>query len=188
MSRAMSDEARFELAMAAAGRARRNRPTALVVAGAAALALAAVLTIWGVSARATAWAALKREQGASASLDLLRAEWERLDEAQREGGDSQAGRVIRDLQAQMESLATRAGMKAIPNHPRIPTPSLRGGVQVYEYHYSEVRDPELKALVEWMRLATTEIPGLEVYSVILTPEANNWKLDVTFRRWQREGT
>jgi hypothetical protein len=183
----LSEDARFELAMAAAGRARRNRPTALLLAAGAAVVVAFLAAMWGIAARASAWSALVREQRASANLDRLSAEWSRLEDAKGEG-DPRAGGAYPGIQTKMEALAITAGMKAAPNHPRTPNAQKSGTIQIFEYHYIDVRDAELKALMEWMRLATAEIPGLEVTSVVLTPEATSWKLDVTFRRWERVGS
>jgi len=120
-------------------------------------------------------------------VDQMGKEWEKLDQQEREGGPGGAsgvGRPITDLYSRMEQLATRAGIKDKPQPPR-PSESTRGAVKVVEYNYSNVKDPSLKALLEWARLATAEIPGMEVYGLTLKPDPNNWNLTITFRRWER---
>jgi hypothetical protein len=36
-----------------------------------------------------------------------------------------------------------------------------------------------------VEIATRDVPGLEVYSVRIRPETNQWDLNVTFSRWER---
>jgi len=184
----LGDDARFELAMRAAGRARRNRPTALLVASAAAFVVALAAAAWGFSTRASARSAFVREQSDRAQIERLSAELTQLEERQRQAADAGAMRPIPDLYSRLEALATRAGMKSRPAPPQ-PVPSARpGGITVTEYLYRDVRDPYLGSLLEWLRLAVTEIPGLELYGLTIKPEPNNWNLDVTFRRVERTGS
>ena len=96
------------------------------------------------------------------------------------------GGQMADLLSQLEGLATRAGLKEKPNPPR-QNPQTRSGVTVTEYYYTNVKDASLKPLLEWLRLATAQIPGLEVYGLNLRPDPNNWNMTVTFRRWERKG-
>jgi hypothetical protein len=188
-SRGLSDEARFELAAAAAGRARRNRPTALLVFAGLALVVSLVGAAWGFSARATARAAFTREQHDNAEVQQLTAEWARLDKAEHEAGDTGVGKPLSDLYSRIQTMARNAGMKETTMTPRTPTNETRpGGLTVTTYPYADIKDPELKALMQWMANATSDIPGLELYEVKLSPDANNWTLGVTFRRWTKTGS
>jgi hypothetical protein len=53
----------------------------------------------------------------------------------------------------------------------------------------DIRDPSMEALVQFMQRAVAEVPGLEVQSIQIKPEAQVWYLQVKFARWERlEGT
>lgn len=189
MSRAaMSDEARYELTMAAAARARANRPSALVAGAVVLLILAVVAMAWGLVARARAMSDLRAAQSEQARVEGLVGEWTALVDAERTqaGGKVGLGARISDLYTRMEQYATRAGLAKRPDTPREnPTTRPNTNIRVIEYSYTNVKDPSLKALLEWVRIATAEVPGLEVYGITLKPDPNNWTMNVTFRRWER---
>lgn len=182
---ALTDDARFELAMGAAARERRNRPVALVIAAGLVLIIAAVVAATGIAGRASARARLKLVQQDQASVERMAADWAALDA--QAGASSSLGQPMPKLMSTLEDLAVgRAGMKEKPKTPRTAPQPPRNGIVVTEYFYSDVRDPSLAALVEWVRLAT-EIAGLEVTSLDLTPDKQQWTMSVTFRRWERAG-
>lgn len=183
----VGDEARFELALAASGRERANRPRALVVGAVLALVLALLAAVWGLSSRRAARASLRAAQAEQVQVDEMLKEWDTLERLEREGGPGGAagiGKPIDGLYSKMEQLATRAGIKDKPQPPR-PIENNRPPLKIIEYNYTNVKDASLKALLEWPRLASAEIPGMEVYGLTLKPDPINWTLNVTFRRWER---
>jgi hypothetical protein len=188
MSRAaaMGEDAKFELAMAAAGRERINRPRALLVLAVVVMLVALVAAAWGLASRRSARASLTRALADQAAVETMAADWKKLLDEERDAGSEMMGKRMPDLLTQIEARATRAGLKDKPSPPR-QNPQTRAGVTVTEYYYTNVKDPSLKALLEWLRLTTAEIGGLEVYSLNLRPDPNNWNMTVTFRRWERGG-
>jgi hypothetical protein len=178
-------DARFELAMAASAHERANRPRALVAGAVVALVAAALLALWGLSTLRTAKASLRATLGEQVDVEQMTGEWAHLDQQEHDGGSIPGlGRPVDGLFSKMEQLATRAGLKDKPQPPRsseIP----RGGVKVIQYTYDNVRDASLKALLEWIRLANAEIPGMELDSLTLKPDPTNWTARVVFRRWER---
>jgi hypothetical protein len=184
--RRLSEESRFELTLAAAAKERRNRPVAALVLAGLVLAGAAVFAMYAVGVRAGARSELRRALADQAESEVRAAEWVRMsqggDQTPRVGGRSEF-RVSR-----MEELATRAEMKNRPNAPASPEDKSRPGIVLHRHVYTGVQDPSLAALVEWVRLATEEIAGLEVESLKVRPEPVGWRMDVTFRRWERAGT
>jgi hypothetical protein len=70
---------------------------------------------------------------------------------------------------------------------RTPVETKGAGVQRVRFEYRAVRDEKLEALLGWLGQATEDIPGLEVFSVTIKPEAAGWLMDVVFTRWERTG-
>jgi hypothetical protein len=186
--RGLSDDARFELAMNAAGHARRNRPATLLIGAGAVLALSAVAAALGWSARLSARRAYVREQTERAQVDRLSAEWVRLDEATKQNAGAEATRPLTNLVSTVESCARNAGLKQIPQPPRTNNNPRGPGVVQIDYVYNDVRDASLPALLEWIRQSTVQVPGLEVTDLSLHPQATEWSVNVTFRRVEKAGS
>ena len=186
MSR-IGDESRFELVQAASGRERANRPLGLVIIACLALAIAFLSAIWALSSRRAAMSDLRATLAEQTDVEQMTEEWKRLDRLEREGGPGGGaglGKQVDHLYDKMEQLAVRAGIKDKPQPPR-PIETPRPPIKVIEYAYTGVKDPSLKALLDWTRLASAEIPGMEVYGITLKPDPTNWSMNVTFRRWER---
>lgn len=181
----IGDEVLAEMAVAAAMREQRNRPTALVVIAVALLASAVVATAWGLSSRASAVRALRRgvQEHADAQrlIDEL-ASLRRINEA-----SGPAGEPIPDLTlwGKLDELATSCGLPK-PQQPTMRTTPV-GRVDVKTYTYQNVRSENLGALLEWVRSASESVPGLEVFGVQLRSDATGWTLSATFRRLEHKG-
>ncbi|MFN0134061.1 MAG: hypothetical protein ACKVW3_16220 [Phycisphaerales bacterium] len=183
----LSDDARFELGMIAAGHERRSRPIGLFVVVCAALLLALVLAGTGLASRAAARARLRAALADQARAEQLAAELSQIEQQAKDALKGSTGAPIANLYSQMETFATRAGLKERPKTPRANTET-RGGVVVNLYTYADIKDASLPALMEWLRLATSPddgIRGLEVYGLNLRPSPTDWTMTVTFRRWER---
>jgi len=181
----LSEEARFELSLSAMGRERWNRPVAMLVLAVALLLAAGLFALYAVGSRASARADLAKALEDQAHVEVKLVEWKQLSES--EGAAPQSGKAGFKVSV-MEDLATRAGMKTRPNAPRAQDDKSRPGVVMYRHFYTEVRDPSLANMVEWVRLACAEIAGLEIDSLAVRPEPAGWKMEVTFRRWERTGS
>lgn len=186
-AKGLSDDARFELAMNAAGHARRNRPTALVAASGAVFAASLIAALWGFSARVAAREAYRHEQADLAQVEVLKTEWTRLDESAKQAGSADATKPFPYLQSTIESCARNAGLKNVPQPPHL-TANPRGPMTSNEYLYQDVKDPSLPALLEWIRQSMQQVPGLEVYQLVLRPQATDWSVNVTFRRLEKSGS
>jgi hypothetical protein len=188
----LGDEARFELSLAALSQERRNRPRGIVIAAIGAVALAVLFAGYGVRARSSARAELRRTLTDQVLVERLSGEWAALEAQERDprAGGGGGRQPIPNLLTRMEDLAVQAGLER-PRQPRVGTPEVRGGVRVTQYHYGEGSNPithaSLETLLEWLRLAEGEELGMEVVGLSLKPDANNWKMTVTFRRWERAG-
>ncbi len=177
---------RFELASQAAGAERSKRPrhwivlAGLLLAGSLASGVAAFQSSRDAGLLLSRQKALAEETLQSAGR--LRA----LQTAAASGGPS-----ISEPSTQVLSRIERAGIDAglrdpvkLPKETRKDQP--RPGVAALATRWTyEVRDPSLPIVLEWIKLCTQTVPGLEVQSVVVRPEANVWLVTVVFVKWER---
>jgi len=182
----LSEDERFELTARASAQEAGNRPRGLVILGGV-LVLGSLLTaVLGWWSKASAEEHYRNRADEAFRVQRLVAEWRDLTQTETEGASSEKYQPIEGILSRMESLATRAGIKAVPQTPSQPNqPNIAGG-EMKRYRYQNVRDDSLQALIDWMRLATTEIPGMELEEISeLKSEGNGWRMTVIFRRWER---
>lgn len=180
----MDDDARFELAMAAAARERRNRPRALLLGSGLLLAAAGTAAVLGLSARGTAQSFYRLQQIDAAQVERMVAEYRDLSGRQDVGPEmGPMPYIFSDLSA----LAQQAGLQQSIRPPTTFDNTMSGSLKSVEYRYVNVQDPSLEAILRWLLLAEQQIQGLEVYEIpSLKPLPNgNWQIDVTLRRWER---
>jgi hypothetical protein len=182
----ISEDTRVALMMAASARERSSRPRSLVLMALLLLTIAGGAALLGLKARDQARSDLRRWLGTQAETERLVGEYKELDTRLKASGDVQAGRKISDLFSRMEGLAVRAGLKDKPALPKEQTVSQRNGITIRETTYENIRDPSLKAMLDWASLATTEIPGLEVWSMRLQAESSGWTMRIVFHRWEKQ--
>lgn len=187
----LSDEARFELAMSAAARERRNRPRMFLVLGAAAIIVAGVAAAMGLKARGAAREILAEERASTVQAERLLKELAAMQQKDLGAGSGHGiGQPYPNLMSRLEELGQQAGLeKAVKK----PVDSKQSGgkippdVVVRQYDYSNMNDPSLANLLDWVRKACADVPGLEVYGLTLKAEPTGWTFSVTFRRWERTG-
>jgi hypothetical protein len=182
----MNDDTRFEMAMAAAGRERRNRPVVLVVLAAGALLLSGVAALAGLVSRAAATGEYQDQLDTASRTDALLMQFKQLQQSALTGEERSAHEPIPLIITRMGDAAVRAGLTQ--PIPQGESATERAGVTIKEYRYTGIRADSLKPLLEWVRLAVEDVPGLELYQIpSLNPEPNGWTMSVTFRRWERKG-
>lgn len=186
----MLEETRLSAAAAAARAERRNRPRHLLLLAIALLVFAAALLGWSMLSRSAAAAAFKTEQERAqqivTKIDQLQAI---QDEADSAGATPREGESIHNRLSRFQELGEQAGLKNPPSVPQGKNSDRTavGGFVQRRLTYA-VRDESLDNLLAWMRMAVEDIHGLEVQSVRLTPEANQWSLNVVFSRAERAST
>lgn len=184
----LGEDARFDLSLGAAARERRNRPIAIVALAAGFVLATLVFALYSVSARASSRRDLIRALDDQSHTEVLVDEWKKLVRAEADLPRGGAGQPGEFKISKMEDLSVRALMKSKPNTPRTLEDKTHLGVVISRYYYTEVRDPLLGTMLEWVRLGCAEISGLEVEGITLHPEPAGWRMDVTFRRWERAGS
>ena len=181
-------ESRDALVSAAAGNERRNRPVYLVAVAVVLLAACLVSLAASLWAVGTASREFSRERAAATTLASAVG---RLKELEGQAGGGEKGPAPNDkILTMLQGAAERAGLENSKTlMPRPSPPENRGaGVQRVKFEYDAVRNEELEPLLLWLRYATEDIQGIEVYSVTLRPDANAWIMKVVFQRWQRAGS
>ena len=104
-------------------------------------------------------------------------------------GQAQAGpdglAPIDDFLSRVEGYARDAGLESTPAIPVTRHDRLRGLIRV-RHIYTNITDPSLGALFDWIKLTQDKVPGLFVLSLALNPAGNRgWSMDITFARWER---
>jgi len=181
----MTEDERYDGAAIAAASERRNRPRHYVVLGVLALAISAAALLGAWSSRASAREQLRTRQKELADINSLGAELNAL-QAERvlRSDDNDIFRTPTNMLSRLEALASEAGLVSTPPVPVERPMKLEAGTR-REWPYS-VTDPSLDALLSWVRLATERIPGTFPQTIELRPAGSNWRLSVTFARYERQ--
>lgn len=185
-TRRMSEDERYEQAMAAAASERRNRPRHLLLIPLGLFCLAGLVLAIAIFSHETARIRLENqtqqyERLVSGVVELR--EFEARDES---GNTREQFAPIPDLLSRMESYASQARLGETPKVPQQRKDRTQGAVR-QRYVYTNVTDRSLEAMLDWLRLSQDNVPGLFVYSITLRPVASRgWSMDVTFARWERE--
>jgi hypothetical protein len=178
------EDARLEQAAQAARTARRNQPRGLLVASGVLLLAMALYVLFALASRNSAAEAMESAKA-------------RAEEAVRYAGELKALRAMAQtnpgatasatqLRSRLEQAGVESGLSKVVPLPNERTETLIPGLGSRQYKYDyELTDPNLAALLAWVERAVEVVPGLEVYGISLRPEANHWRLRVTFSRWQK---
>jgi hypothetical protein len=178
------EDARLDQAAEAARMARRNQPKGLLVV--AGLLLAAMLLYLVFAAFSL--------QAANKDLNAMRG---RAEDAVRYAGELKALRALgainpavtssaSQLRTRVEQAGLDAGLSQTVKLPIERAESVIVGLGSRQYKYTyDITDPNLGALLAWVQKSVAAVPGLEVYGIKLKPEPNQWRLTVTFSRWQK---
>lgn len=182
-----ADDTRFELAAQAASHERRNRPRLLVFLAAGALLITAITALTGLAGRSRAAGRYQDALDAQARVNAMLQQVAALNNSEAAAGSGAAHDPYPIIYTKIEDAALRAGL-ARPSPPTEPDPQRTGGVIIRQYAYTNVRHDSIGPLLEWLRLAVADVPGLELFQIVsLKPDAAGWNMSVTFRRWERTG-
>lgn len=175
---------RFDHSMAAQRSEQANRPRIYVVLALVALIGCVLALLWSWSSYASARRALVAEQATAARAVELAGRLQALKLASVSDSGPRANEPVDRLLSRLESIGRDAGLKnGVPLPGRNRGLTQQGMVQV-KLNY-ELRDISLGALLVWVERAMDEVPGLEVFSLSLRPESQQWVLKVQFSRWER---
>lgn len=179
----LGEDDRFQVEMVAHAVERRNRSTSLFLAALLVLVLCTVFWFFGWRAKTTAISRLRSQQRESATIE---AKLLRLDALRSRGSDSNLeGEPINDMGTRLQNIAIRVSLDNLPV-PDESRNAAAGGV-LKTYRYDDITGKRIEPILEWLAQSEAEVPGLELYSLEISPEEarEQWNVSVTFRRWER---
>lgn len=174
-----------ELAARASRTQRANTPRYLVVLALAGFALAFVFLMLSIARRNDARDTLALQRGNAEQIVALAARLDQVRQASGAGAESllEADPQLRSRISQAGSAAGLAREPAIPTElPATRTPDGRGQQRKLQYRLS---DPSLAAITSWLTLVERSVPGVRVFRVSLTPDAEQWSAEVILTRLER---
>ena len=189
-----ADQARLELAMAAASTERANRPRGLVILALLLFVGAFFYAVSGWFARSATLRTVEAERETTRRLDLAADRVDTLRAKQSSRGlaaDPRVGKAI-------EELASAAGLKAdAAGKPLVvPESEVTGlavpGVAQKKYR-GEIKGQDPTAIMQWLVgvQSSTETRGVEISMVTLMPDtvpagttSGGWSMTVEFVRWE----
>jgi len=182
----LSEDQRFELSAIAARDERRNRPAHLLLLATICFVLALLAMIWAALSRASALKTLGDQRFMASQIQQTCGEIVALREHAAKQGDK-INQPISQIRSRLQAIAAESGVKGKVQIPRDEGEERRGPSKRIKFRFDNVQDENLGALLAWLDNAVKELPGVEVYSVSIRPQANVWNLSVTFARWERAG-
>lgn len=178
------EDLRASLAAQASRAEQRNRPRALLLIAAIILIIGAWFGWSGYSRSTEAEARAAAAQRYSDNVLKAAGKLKALESQ----GAIEGYAPMTSLLSRIESHGTPAGLKS-----RVPigssqtrpgtTPTTKAWKSVRTTY--TIRDPHLPAVLKWIDLVVADIPGMEVHSITIRPEANDWVVIVVFSRWER---
>jgi hypothetical protein len=174
-----------ELAARASRTQRANTPRYLVFLALAGFALAFVFLMLSMARRNDARDTLALQRANAEQIVALAARLDQVRQASGAGAESllEADPQLRSRISQAGSAAGLVREPAIPTElPATRTPDGRGQQRKLQYRIS---DPSLGAITSWLTLVERTVPGVRVFRVSLTPDAEQWSAEIIFTRLER---
>jgi hypothetical protein len=162
---------------------RANRPVTLIYLALVLLGLSLLVMISYAYTRQAALSHLRFEAERTARIEKLVAkmkEYDRINEERRE-----ELRPLPTLQTPISEAATQAQLKTHLNPGQVATAKGPGDLTRRTWRYNDLHEDDLAKVFDWISRCLRSVPGLELTGLTLRPEAQAWKVDVVFGRWER---
>ena len=181
----MTPDDRYELATRAQNQQRLNSPRHLIMLGLLLLIIA--LIVLGVAWQTRAAAMKKNELAANnlVRVENLIEEIRVLKATQASSTQRDQFEPLPDLYSTLQSLGTRAQLQNDIGIPRNPGSRQEGNAVLKTYTY-QINDPSLEHLLDWVKLAEQEIPGMYAQSLEIQPRNQFWHMEVVLARYERK--
>lgn len=182
----LSPDDRFELASRAQNQQRLNAPRHLIVLGSMLLVIALIALGVAWQTQSAANEKNNREARDLARIESLIERTETLRATQTANPDDDILKALPDLLSTLDNLGKQAGIESGVGLPRNPGSRPEGDAILRTYPYNGIRDASLEDLLNWVRLAEEDIPGLHVREISIQPRTNAWSMDVVLARYERK--
>ncbi len=183
-SRLTADD-RYELATRAQNQQRNNSPRHLIMLGVLLLIISLIVLGVAWQTRAAALNANQQMARDAVKVQNLIAEIEALKLAQSLQTEEDIFQPLPDILSTLQSLARQAQFEVDLGLPRNPLSRPEGNAILKTYPYV-VSDPSLEHLLDWIKLAQQQIPGLQVRELSIQPRNLNWTMSVVLARYERK--
>ncbi len=180
----LSADDRYELAIKAQNQQRLNYPTHLIALGLILVFTSIVILAIAWQIRAGAHKAYFKATNELTEINRLVTEIKSLELAQTRNDTRDEHAPIPDMLSKFKRYASQAKLKNELGIPKNPTSKPEGNARKMTYPYT-VMDPSLEHLLNWVKIATEQTPGLEVTDLEIKPTKLNWTMRVTFTRYER---
>lgn len=180
----LTPDDRYELATRAQSQHRLNSPRHLIMLGL--LLLVVSLIVLGVAWQTRASAIDSNEKAARdlVRIENLIEEIGALRAAQASSSTQDLFEPLPDILSTLQALGRRAELQNDVGIPRNPGSRTEGNAVLKTYPYS-INDPSLGHMLDWVKLAEQEIPGLQVREIEIQPRNQAWSMSVVLARYER---
>lgn len=186
MSTPLTEDDKLMLAAQAASNERANRPTLLLLLCGVVLAGALLFVVVSYSQFAAARRLLARQSYEASTVASNVAAVRQIRAAASADSGPRLSEQDETIRSRIIDIAVAAGINRTGINPKSLTRSVKQNLGSVQMNVTfEVRDPSLPAMMEWLKRATSQMPGIEVQKILLRPEAQQWFLVVTFTRWEK---
>jgi hypothetical protein len=180
----LTPDDRFELASRAQNQQRLNAPKHLIVLGVILLVVSLIALGVAWQTRSSAMQKNEREARNLVKIEGLIGEIGTLRAARENNPNDDILEPLPDILSTFQNLASRAGLQQV-GLPRNQGSRPEGDAILKTYPYTNINDDSLENLLEWVRLAEQEIPGMQVRELTLQPRPQSWSMSVVFARYER---
>lgn len=186
---AQLDDLRASLAAQASRAEQRNRPRVLLIAACFVLVIGAWFAWGGYSKSTDAADSAASQQRYADNVLKAAGRWQAL----QSHGEFHGYEPMAQLYSRIEAMGGPAGLKnRVPigasqtKSNVIPTsdPKVTTKWNQVKTTYN-IKDPELSAVLKWVDLVVSDIPGMEVHTIQVRPEPTDWNVTVVFSRWEK---
>lgn len=183
-ARRLSPDDRYELASRAQSQQRLNNPRHLIMLGVVLVIVSLILLViaWQTQAKAKQ----KNESRARSlvKIEQLIGEIQALSASQNSSTEQDIYQPIPGILSKLQGYGRQAQLANEVGLPRNSQTRPEGNAKLTTYPYT-LRDPSLEHLLDWVRIAKREIPGLQVRELSIQPANQNWTMTVVLARYER---
>lgn len=180
----LSPDDRYELASRAQNQQRLNNPRHLIMLGVVLVLISLILLVVAWQTQAKAHQESGRRARALVKIEQLIGEIQTLRATQSTSTELDIYQPIPGILSKLQGYGREAQLANDVGLPRNSTTRPEGNAKLITYPFT-LRDPSLQHLLDWVRIAQREIPGLQVRELSIQPANQNWTMTVVLARYER---